>query len=119
MKKYLFVCVDTNDGDNLESLTPISDEDIDALLPLMAAIEQFKPYQATVRGMSMTHRHNFPYGEVLREDLGERSVDELYGMEHKDALQLFQDNYLPYSEYGCHTIESVRVLTIAEDVRIL
>lgn len=118
MRKYLLVCVDTNDADYVERLKPITDEDLATLIPLIESIKQFKPYSTKKDGLNWEHTHNFPCGEILREDLGERGVEALY-KEHSDALQLFQENYLPYGEYGCHTLKSIRVLTVIEDEQLM
>jgi len=109
--KYLLVNVDTNDGDYIEKMSPVTDEQLAILKPLFHAIGQFKPY--TTEKWKYGHGHNFPYGEVCREELGEKTPEELYP-EHKEAVELFQDDFIPHAEYGFHTICNVKVLTITE-----
>lgn len=120
MTKYLLVKVDTNDADYIEQLVPITEAQLVTLLPLLEAIKQFKPYKAKAfSGSKWKHDSNFPYGETCREDLGEKTVEELYA-DHPEALELFIDEFLPTDEGGsCHKIVSVRTLLVAQDEKII
>lgn len=117
-KKLILVRADTNDADYDEQLTEVTEGQLQLLLPLFAAIAAFTSYKTEVNGLTWTHSHNFPYGECCREDLGEKDTVQLYG-EHVEALKLFSENFLPYSEYGIHTIETIRVLTVTDDTILL
>ena len=122
MQKYLLVEVDTNDADYIEKLEPVTEKQLVKLKPLFEAIKSFKPYETADPKISPTyswkHSNNFPYGEVHRGDLGEKSADELYA-DHAEALELFCNEFLPYNEYGLHTIKSIRVLAVVGDDRLL
>ncbi len=108
MKYTLKIIADTNDGDYVHSLNTITKAELDELKPVVAAIKAFKPYKSkSERGTDWKHENNFPYGDCCREDLGEKSVNELYE-NVADSLDLFM-NYMPCGEHGIHTIVSVEV----------
>lgn len=114
MKYYINIKADTNDADYTSELNEISKEDLDAIRPLIKAISEFKPYKCDAKGHSWTHRHNFPTGDCLRKDLGEKSPEELYvdsGLATQEQLDLFYE-FVPSDEYGIHTIKSIEVLEV-------
>lgn len=116
MKKHIIIKADTNDGDYITSNNPITDEQVELIKHVVEAIKNFKPYQVNCQGMTLTHRHNFPYGDCLRKDLGEESVQELYG--HLDGFKTFIF-FIPYAEYGIHSIKSVDILEIANETKLM
>lgn len=108
--KFLVVKVDTNDADYVSKVSKISDADLEILKPLLAAIAEFKPYSGvSSSGSEWTHRHNYPFGEILRSDLGEKSPREMYPDISEDVFEAFND-YLPSTEYGFHTIKRVDII---------
>jgi len=128
MKKYLIVTADTNDADYITENTEISDKDLEILKPLFKSIKNFKPYKVKYKSScsgeirEWTHDNNFPWGNgeyMPREDLGEKSVEEIYS-DHKEAVELFTEGgYCPYGEYGIHTIESIEVMEVASKKKLL
>ena len=119
--KYLYINVDTNDGDYISSLNQITDEELIKILPVIEAIKNFKPYTTKQTKYShhettWTHDNNYPSGDVCREDLGEKSAFELYG--HYPGFYDF-DYYVPGCEYGMHTIESILVLDVLNEEKLL
>ena len=62
------ITVDENDADYHTSVSRISQEDLDKILPLIEAI----------KNSDNNHGHNFPVGECFRKDLGEKSPEECY-----------------------------------------
>lgn len=125
--KYLLIKADTNDADYVHSFLPITEEQIAAFTPLFEAIMNFKPYVARYKGESFgsrsvsrtcTHSHNFPTGDVLREDMGEKPPEEIYaGVVADVVFEGFTENFLPMSEHGIHTIKEIRVLDVTSEVR--
>lgn len=108
MKQYsITIKADTNDADYITETSKISEEDLNALRPLITAIKNFKPYG--------DFNHNFPANEYT--NLGEKTVEELYP-DHLDALEIF-DGCRPYGEYGIHTIKSVTVTPHVEQEKLL
>lgn len=109
----LIIVADTNDGDYVTEITAVDTETLDKIKPLVKAIKNFKPYigqyesyDGTMRGT--THDHNWPDGECLREDMGEKNIYEIYSDFDEDVIDTFRD-LCPVDEYGIHTIESVKV----------
>lgn len=113
-KKYeLKVTADTNDADYITEISIVDQEELDKLIPMFKKISKFKECKTKGR----THRHNFPYGDCLRDDLGEKSVQELYGWSD-DELDYLTD-FLPMDEYGIHTIESVEFYDVPKKTVII
>ena len=108
MKKYIIIEADTNDADYISKKSIITLEQIQLIRPVVKAIKQFIPYAGDNHpSWAHLHDHNFPLGDVVREDLGERSSEELYG--HLDGYKLFE-RFCPWGEYGIHTIVSVDIV---------
>lgn len=100
---------DTNDADYVMEISKISDEDLNKIKPLIAAIKAFKPYRTKKDGLHWTHHHNYPCGEHCpRTDLGEKHPRDIYRGFDEDTWQIFE-NLLPHGEYGIHTIVSIEV----------
>lgn len=118
--KYLLIKADTNDADYVQSFKLITNEQLDSFLPLFEAIAAFKPYKSKSKsGMEYTHGHNFPYGECLREDLGEKAPDEIYeDVVSDEVFETFAD-FLPNSEFGIHTIKKIKVYEVLNEVDYL
>ena len=73
----IMIRVDTNDGNYVEVTNIITEAQLKILRPVFEAIKNFKPYK--VHGGE--HNHNFPSGECLREDLGEKTPEEIYDLD--------------------------------------
>ncbi|KKL70172.1 hypothetical protein LCGC14_2107600 [marine sediment metagenome] len=124
-KKYEITIVgDTNDADYITQVESISEEDLEIIKPLIKAIKNFKPYKIGYKCSwdsnktgYWTHDHNYPYGECLRDDLGEKTPRELYDFDEK-VFELFEE-YAPYGEYGIHTIESITICPLQKKIKLL
>jgi len=117
MKKYLIIEVDENDADYLSSQNEVTDEQLEGFKPIIEEIKNFKPYvRGRIPGTGYTHRHNFPTLECHREDLGEYSAEEMYG-HFENFIEFF--DCVPSGEYGIHTIVSIKVLTVLEEIKLL
>lgn len=102
------ITADTNDADYVTEISEITEEDLDKIKPLIAAIKRFKPYTTKSNGLSWSHHHNYPFGEGLREDLGEKPPQEVYKGFDEEVFQIFED-LIPCSEHGIHTIVSIDI----------
>jgi len=114
----IIITVDTNDADYVTKINTISHETLEIIKPLIKAIKDFKPYKVEVNNMSWTHSHNYPWGEYLpREDLGEKSVEELYS----DFDELAHETlaFLLPMGFDFHTIKSIEVCPIRDKERLL
>lgn len=121
-KKMLCVYVDTNDADFDTFLNEITDEQLVKFQPLFDAINKFEPYDTVTSGtdpLKWTHRHNWPYSEYSpREDLGEKSPQELYA-DGKNVTEDLVEEFIEDFLGCCHSILEIRVLTIVEDKQLV
>jgi len=116
----LVVRGDYNDADFTTKITPITQEELEKFSPLIEAIKKFEPYKSSVKvgspkdkPMEWKHNHNWPRGEYgYRQDLGEKTVTELYG----ELAEEFDDEYVPnggeQSGYSLHTIVEIFVVKL-------
>lgn len=95
-KKYILVSADTNDADYVHLFQPITDEDIEALRPMMKALEE--------------NNGDFRTTEFRRSK--ELSPEERY--RNVEGFELFRDEFVPYGEYGVHTIDFVKIVNVEE-----
>lgn len=103
---YIEITADTNDADYVTKVEAITQESLEQLVPIIKAIKEFKSYKykdVDGSGLVWTHGHNFP--SEPRDDLGEKSIQELYGGINDDALEMLME-MVPYE---AHTIASVKV----------
>lgn len=108
MKKYIFIKADTNDADYVYRKTEVTDQQIEFVIPLINAIKNNKG------------SYNFLHGEFVRED--EKEVEEMYvasGLCSQEVLDFFLDNFCPYGEHGIHTIESIEILNVESEQKLL
>ena len=120
--KY-FIKVDTNDADYVSEMTEITQKELEEIRPVIEAIKSFKPYQGKrmSSGNYWTHENNFPDGECCREDLGEKTTDQLYvetGLVTEKQLDAFRD-FLPEIEFGIHTIASITLYHVEKKQSLL
>ena len=108
--KTLLVTVDTNDGDYVREIVKIDDKTLEHFKPLIDKIKNFQPYNNKV----WRFNHNFPFGECLREDLGEKHPMETYNLTEEE-YEYFLDAFSLYGgEWGFHTIKSIQEITLGE-----
>ena len=109
-KLELTITADTNDGDYISEVSIITEDQLNYIMPAIKAIGEFKPYTGIGSGNSMfTHRYNYPNEDhSYRHDLGGLSVNELYSHVDSSVLATF-DSYVPYGDYGIHSITSITV----------
>mgnify|MGYP003288771285 CR=1 FL=1 len=110
--KTFYVEIDTNDADYVGRLVEVSNEDAERWMPLIEKIKNFEPYTNGI----WRHNHNFPSGECLREDLGEKHPMELYNLTEEE-YEYFRDAFRLYGgEWGFHTIKSIQEVTLGEKI---
>lgn len=122
MKKiYIEIQADTNDGDYVSERTEIDTETLKKITPVVQAISDFKPYNVKTNGIDWNHSNNFPNGDCCREDLGQLSAEEYYvgkKLVEEEEFREFEE-LIPYGEYGIHTIVSVVLLHVEQEVQLL
>lgn len=99
MQKYIIIRADTNDGDYVTNKSKIDDDKLELLKPILEVIK-------SKNGRYETGEMGDVRDTYSNEELSDEQID------------LFE-NYRPNGEYGIHTIESVEVLTVIEEVRLL
>jgi hypothetical protein len=114
--KKIIIKADTNDADYITEQRVITDEQLELIKPVVEAIKEFQPTMVRKYSIDWNHCHNYPKGENCRTDLGEKSAEEMYGK--IEGFKLF-DSFCPRDEYGIHTIESVDVIEIANEIKLL
>ncbi len=98
-KLYLEIKADTNDADYVTCRTIITQQQIDRLKPLIEAIK------------NNPDSHNWITSEYFSDD--HKRPEDAYGQFGK-LVEEFED-YIPYGEYGIHTIKSITLLRAIEE----
>ena len=122
MSQEITIVVDENDADYLTKVSEIFDEELAAIMPLIKAIKKFKPYkwkdpEDSAFNYAHTHERNYPTGEMIREDLGEKPPRELYKFD-EEIFDVFE-NFLPDPEHGFHDIVSIEICPKVKKTRLL
>jgi hypothetical protein len=108
MKKYLVITGDVNDGDYVMCQHEVTDKQIEALTPIIEAVKKYKkenPYEVNWNlGQAREQRPEEMYKGILTE----QQVDSFNG-------------WLPCGENGegIHSVESINVLVVTEEIRLL
>lgn len=123
-QKYVIITVDINDGDYITEINKVTPEQLEAVNAVALAIKEFKPYQGEEITTDYRYKcnHNFHVGEGVRTELGELDAKQYY-VEKKqlittDQYQIFL-NLCPFSEYGFHTVDSVKVLAVIGEIDLI
>lgn len=108
--KHFYVEVDTNDADYIGKIVEVEDETAEKFKPLIKKIAQFTPYNVD----NWEHDSNFPVGECLRADLGEKDPCELYNIDENTYEEFVDAFELCGSEWGFHTITKIQEVTLGK-----
>ena len=123
-RKFAVITVDTNDADYISETIEVTEEQVLMLARVATAIKAFESYEGKQIYMGRNHicRHNFPVGECLREDLGEKAAIEYYV---KDKKTIIEEDFLefmellPYGEYGSHTVTTIKILAVIGEIKLI
>ena len=113
--KYLIIKADTNDADYITSKNEVSDEQLELLQPVFKVLQEKRI--EFLKSKNWGDRHNWECGEI---DNG-RTPEKLYietGLLTQEQVDMFEE-YLPYDEYGLHTIEDIEILVVQESQKLL
>jgi len=115
MKKYIIITADTNDADYVTQKSLITDETILKLQPIIQCLQdRHKLYQQTG---NWEYRHNWETDEC---DSG-HNPELLYvktGLLTQEQVDYFNE-FIPSSEYGIHTIQSIEIINVTEEIKLL
>lgn len=127
-KLMLIVVADENDADYLTEMTEITERQVELLKPIVEAIKNFKPYKTKAPDskfdVEWTHHHNWPNGDpeaeigVPRTDLGEKTIEQIYECVLTPAQISWFNEFVPHSEYGIHTIQTIKLQKIEEETEL-
>jgi len=109
MKKFIVIKADTNDADYIYGKEPITDEEIEAIKPV---IEQLKARKEKLLEDWAKNYNEWSHNWETGEHTFTRNPTEMYvntGLLTQEQVDLF-DRFVPYGEYGVHTIESVEIV---------
>lgn len=118
MNLKISIQVDTNDGDYITEESDITKEQLELIKPLIAKIKKFRSYKGSRDDWKYNFDHNYPTGECLRTDLGEFSPREIYKDIDDEVFDVFEE-FIPYCDYGFHTIEKIEVYPKFKKERLL
>lgn len=122
-KRYVLVKGDTNDADYASNFEEIEDDETyNAIVKVAKAVKSFKPY----KGLKMdwtensywTHNHNWPSGEYVRTDLGEKTPEQLY-VETGLITEEEMENFSEIVPHDIHTIEEIRIVEVSKDTKLV
>ena len=107
MKKLLIIA-DYNDGDYVKDVVKVEDDVFEKFLPLMKAINDFEPYVAKCSFYNIVVQN----WQNARQDLGEKTVYEVYSQFSKDYIDEFMDIFMSglhvsYWDDTFHTIVEI------------
>jgi hypothetical protein len=102
------IIADTNDGDYITAITEISDEDLEKIKPLIAAI---KKKTEELRGTYNSHNYD-------TSEYGDCDYAEKYPNFTPNDHTFFQE-YCPRGEYGFHTLDSIEITPLVKKVQLL
>lgn len=113
--KTLLVTVDANDADYIREIVEIDEEVLKQYMPLIEKIKNFQPYTGLSKyGTNWKFHSNFPVGESLRKDLGEKHPMELYNITEEEYDHFIDAFHLWGGEWGFYTIVSIQEITLGE-----
>lgn len=115
MKKYLIITADTNDADYVREKTEITDEELEVITPVIEAIKAYDN-DKTIKyqkwnwwRIDNSYRDN-PTPEKLYVENGKCT---------QEALEIFE-SYVPSGgDNGVHTIESIELLEVVNEIQLL
>lgn len=122
MKYFVYVVADMNDADYTSQLTEISLDDLTLLKPyfekimepihemdrvIYATSEEDRTAANLAKFRISNYRHNWPTSEYTEQTIYERWPDI-----PKDILDRIDEDFVPFGEYGIHTIKEIQILTV-------
>lgn len=103
MMKYIVIEADTNDADYIEKSDFITDQDLNLIRPLLDALKKRE-----------SKRHNW----VTSEYCDDQNPYEMYHKFTEKQIDMM-NQYVPYGEYGIHTITSIKIYEVTNEEVIL
>ena len=108
----LIISADTNDADYITKTSEVTWDDLVELQPIINAIKERKEVMAKIA--NMWPRHTWCTSEYGHDD----PPDVMYPDLTEEQIERF-NRYVPYGDYGVHTIEYVVYYPLPQKVRLL
>lgn len=121
MKKYLLIKADTNDGDYIDSRNEITDEELAIILPVIKAIKEFDD-DPTIK------YQKYNWWEIGRNSYREQNKEQYQSPKERyldtgkiteEAFNYFSDFLPSMGEYPIHTIESIELIEVVNETKLL
>ena len=112
MKKYILISADVNDGDYINSKNEITDEELKLIMPVINAINDFNEDKSIKK-----QKYNW-----YTIDDRNKTPESLYINTGKCTNKSFDafSELLPCMETeSIHTIESIEILEISNEIKLL
>lgn len=100
MKKYIIIKADTNDGDYVTEKTLISDEEVEKVKYILSK-------------MDTTHKIRWETLDQANSKVWEQHPE----LTEEEAEFLYE--FVPSGEYGVHTIESIEIIEVVNEIKLL
>lgn len=104
MKRYVIITADTNDADYVIKKTEI-DKDFE------------EKYGELIEAIKNNSEENWICGDIANKNTRYSKVYSKKGFDIK-LLENFS-YYVPTGEYGCHTIESIEIIEVTNEEKLL
>ena len=103
MKYMVIIKGDMNDADYVEQASYIEENEIEQLKRIISVLQTVPKYE-----------HNWPRGEYL-----DKTPEDIYGDQLTEDDYGFMEEFVPYGEGGIHSIDSIRLLKVVEETKLL
>jgi len=115
MKKYIIIVADTNDADYITGKKEITDIELEKIMPVIKCLQERKRlYEST---KNWEYCHNWEIGEFSRDFTPEKLYVDTECLT-KDDVDFF-NKFIPYDEFGFHTIESIEIIIVSQELKFL
>lgn len=115
MQKYILVKADEGISDFVYEFNPITDEEIEQIRPVIMSL--FERREILYEDLEANWK-NWRYNWVTNWELGSPITPESWVVGEiltKEEVETF-NKFVPYGKKGIHTIESVKIVTIDEEM---
>lgn len=123
-KMSLIVTADENDADYVTKETDINQEDINRFRPLIKKIIENEKMKGWSRSKDARNEDNTLKEEAkpwfnfcnwpTQDCVRDKDIYEIYSDFDRDLVEQFDERFVPWREYGVHTIKSIRLIEYRE-----
>lgn len=111
MKTMLYIKADTNDADFVTYFREITEKEVAELKPILEIIKRHRKYP------------QYPHlGKVCKwntREMDDETVEEEYKGELTELQIEIMNEYVPYGEYGVHSIHEIKLIYVEKEEDLL